>query len=36
VPLLFPVTGTSNAIFLGDSYQDYRAHLIAVLMRKTF
>jgi len=36
VPLLFPFTGTSNAIFLGDSYQDYHAHAVAVMMRKTF
>ena len=26
VPLLFPVTGTANAIFLGDGLSDYAAH----------
>lgn len=36
VPLLFPFTGSSNAIFLGDSYQDYRAHIVGVMMRRTF
>jgi MtrB/PioB family decaheme-associated outer membrane protein len=36
VPLVFPVTGASNAIFLGDSMQDYRAHVLALLLRKTF
>ncbi|HEV8128937.1 MAG TPA: MtrB/PioB family outer membrane beta-barrel protein, partial [Candidatus Eisenbacteria bacterium] len=36
VPLLFPTTGTSNAIFLGDSINDYHAHIIALLARKNF
>lgn len=36
VPLLFPTTGTANAIFLGDSIQDYRAHVVGVLVRRTF
>ncbi len=36
VPLIFPVTGTSNAIFLGDSSQGYRAHRIALLVKHTF
>jgi MtrB/PioB family decaheme-associated outer membrane protein len=36
VPLLFPTTGTSNAIFLGDSINDYHAHLVALLVRKSF
>jgi hypothetical protein len=36
VPLLFPVTGASTALFLGDSIQDYRANLIGVFVRKVF
>jgi MtrB/PioB family decaheme-associated outer membrane protein len=36
IPLLFPVTGASTAIFLGDSIQDYRAHIIAVFIRRVF
>ena len=36
VPLLFPLTGVSTALFLGDSIQDYRAHMVGVFMRKTF
>jgi MtrB/PioB family decaheme-associated outer membrane protein len=36
VPLIFPVTGTSNAIFLGDSSKSYRAHRLALLVRHTF
>jgi hypothetical protein len=36
VPLLFPTTGTSNAIFLGDSINDYHAHVVALLARKNF
>jgi MtrB/PioB family decaheme-associated outer membrane protein len=36
VPLVFPTVGASNAIFLGDSIKDYRAHLVALMMRKTF
>jgi MtrB/PioB family decaheme-associated outer membrane protein len=36
VPLLFPVTGASTALFLGDSIQDYHANLIGVFVRKVF
>lgn len=36
VPLIFPVTGTANAIFLGDSSTGYRAHRIAVVLRHNF
>ena len=36
VPLLFPTTGTSNAIFLGDSILDYRANALAIVMKRTF
>jgi len=36
VPLIFPVTGTANAIFLGDSSQGYRAHRLALLVKHTF
>lgn len=36
VPLIFPVTGTANAIFLGDSSQSYRAHRLALLVKHTF
>jgi len=36
VPLLFPVTGTANAIFLGDSSQDYRAHRLALVATRRF
>ncbi len=36
VPLLFPVTGTSNAIFLGDSSIDYRAHRVALIATRRF
>jgi hypothetical protein len=36
VPLIFPVTGTANAIFLGDSSRSYRAHRLALLVRHTF
>jgi MtrB/PioB family decaheme-associated outer membrane protein len=36
VPLIFPTTGTANAIFLGDSSQGYRAHRLALLVRHTF
>ncbi len=36
VPLIFPLTGSSNAIFLGDSVLDYRAQRVAVLLRRTF
>lgn len=36
VPLIFPVTGTANAIFLGDSSQSYRAHRLALLATYRF
>lgn len=36
VPFIFPTTGASTALFLGDSYQDYRAHTVGVLLRRTF
>lgn len=36
VPLIFPVTGTSNAVFFGNSALSYRAHRAAVIMRHTF
>ena len=36
VPLIFPVTGTANAIFLGDSSRGYRAHRLALLVKHTF
>ena len=36
IPLLFPTTGASNAIFLGDSIQDYRATLLALVFQRRF
>jgi MtrB/PioB family decaheme-associated outer membrane protein len=36
VPLIFPVTGTANAIFVGDSSQGYKAHRVALLVRHKF
>ena len=36
VPLVFPATGTSSAIYLGDSSTSYRAHRVALLARWTF
>jgi MtrB/PioB family decaheme-associated outer membrane protein len=36
VPLIFPVTGTSNAIFLGDSSRSYTAHRVALVLRHRF
>jgi hypothetical protein len=36
IPFVFPVTGTSTAIFLGDSSMDYRAHRIALLATRRF
>lgn len=36
VPLLFPVTGATNAIFLGDSVLDYRANKIALVIKRSF
>jgi putative beta-barrel porin MtrB/PioB len=36
VPLIFPTTGTSNAIFLGDSSIPYRATRLALLVKFTF
>ena len=36
VPLIFPTTGASNAIFLGDSSIPYRATRLALLAKYTF
>jgi MtrB/PioB family decaheme-associated outer membrane protein len=36
VPLIFPLTGTANAVFLGDSSEGYRAHRVAVLVKHQF
>ncbi len=36
VPLIFPVTGSSNAIFLGDSSRSYTAHRVALVVRHRF
>ncbi len=36
VPLLFPTTGASNAIFLGDSILDYHANSVALAITRTF
>ena len=36
IPLLFPTTGTSNAVFLGDSILDYRANALALVVKRTF
>jgi MtrB/PioB family decaheme-associated outer membrane protein len=36
IPFVFPVTGASTAIFLGDSSMDYRAHRVALLATRRF
>jgi hypothetical protein len=36
VPLLSPVTGSANAVYLGDELQDYRAHRVALLATYRF
>ncbi|HEY3215945.1 MAG TPA: MtrB/PioB family outer membrane beta-barrel protein [Candidatus Eisenbacteria bacterium] len=36
VPLIFPVTGTATAIFLGDSARSYKAHRVALLVKHRF
>jgi len=36
VPLLFPSTGAVTAIFMGDSFQDYRANQVELRIRRTF
>ncbi len=36
VPLLFPVTGATNAIPLGDSILDYHANSVALAITRTF
>lgn len=36
VPLIFPVVGSSSAIFLGDSSRSYIAHRIALVVRHRF
>ena len=36
IPLLFPTTGASNAIFLGDSALDYRANAVALVVKRSW
>lgn len=36
VPVIFPITGTANAVFLGDSSRSYTAHRIALVLRHRF
>ena len=36
VPFIFPTTGASTAIYLGDSSQSYRAHRLALMATFTF
>ena len=36
IPLIFPLTGTSNAIFLGDSSLDYHANAVQLLFSRRF
>jgi hypothetical protein len=36
IPLLSPVTGAANAIYLGDETLNYRASAIAVALNRTF
>jgi len=36
VPLLFPSSGSVTAVFLGDGFQDYRAHQVELRVRRTF
>jgi len=36
IPLLFPTTGTTNAIFLGANIRDYEAHRFAVTVKRVF
>ena len=36
IRLLFPVTGTANAVFLGDSSRSYTANRVALAVRHRF
>jgi MtrB/PioB family decaheme-associated outer membrane protein len=36
VPYIFPTTGTSNAVFFGDSSRGYIAHRVALMMKHVF
>jgi MtrB/PioB family decaheme-associated outer membrane protein len=36
IPLLSPVTGSSNAVYLGAALQNYDAHRVALLVSKKF
>ena len=36
IPLLFPLVGASNAIFLGDNVLNYRANAVAFVVKRTF
>jgi len=36
IPLLFPLVGASNAIFLGDNVLNYRANAVAFMVKRTF
>ncbi len=36
IPLLFPLTGAANAVFLGDSVLDYRANAVALVITRSF
>lgn len=36
IPLLFPLVGPSNAIFLGDNVLNYRANALAFIVKRTF
>jgi MtrB/PioB family decaheme-associated outer membrane protein len=36
IPLLFPLTGSSTAVFLGDNVLNYRANAVALMVKRTF
>lgn len=36
IPQIFPITGSSSAIFLGDSSRSYTAHRVALVLRHRF
>ena len=36
IPLIYPTTGTTQALYLGDSILDYRANALAIVMKRTF
>jgi len=36
IPLIFPTTGATTAIFLGDSALDYRANAVAVFVKRSW